>query len=385
MFYCDKTFVFNPTSVAANVLKKNVRDTLDWMNVILGYFKVKSVTLILYGNIWQYFEDLVPLAKLVYYQNATIYVNKRSLNQILGLQGTPAPRNRVNIVIHDGHAGGYAALFLALVYGNLVRQNNLDSGHPQALFGQQTERLKTLHRTLPREFPRTRTTSFRLPRLPGNPPGPPNSLPGSSSTLPGFPYVPNGLSNALAGLPGLPSALASLPGFLNAPPALTDPSNELGVYLGPGDIIYSSYQAASLEIRSHSWDHWMNMSEGRIGFGPFASERRWVTGALIPTLAYYHHKLWAETRRIQTYQANNPTISPNHPLPMPMLSTLGDHVGFGSWRFTTPLSSVSHRLACLCEERIILRRFLAIMIPYGVGQPRLPRRFHLGIDGITRV
>jgi len=111
------------------------------------------------------------------------------------------------------------------------------------------------------------------------------------------------------GLPGLPSALAGPPGPSNAPSGLQVPSNGLSVFLGPADILYPSHQAASLGIWNFDWDQWTSMSANRIGFGPPASHRAWVTDTLIPTLAYYHYILWSETMTIRTYQANHPNIS----------------------------------------------------------------------------
>lgn len=53
MFYCDKTLVFDPTGIngGAPEVKKNVRETLNWVLGIATCFKVKSFTLILNGNI----------------------------------------------------------------------------------------------------------------------------------------------------------------------------------------------------------------------------------------------------------------------------------------------------------------------------------------------
>jgi hypothetical protein len=389
-FYCDKTFVFNPTGISGEAaeVRKSVSDTLYWITGILTCFKVKSVTLILNGNIWQYFQELLPLALLVYLRNATIYVNKRSYNQDLGLLGAPAPQNRLNIVIHEGHRGGRVALLWALHCGSFARQDSLGPDQLRFLFNLQTQHLKYPHGVLPREFPFTRTTSFRFPGLPNSLSGPPNALPGFpnahpslTNALAGLP----GLASALAGLQGLPSALAGLPGYLNAPPGPLGLSTDLIVYLRPGDVMYSSSQAASYCIRTHDWNRWTHLSQRLLVNGPRASQRVRVTNTLIPTLAIYHHKLWTETRRIWTYMANHPTVHPNHPLPLP--STLGDREGFGSWiGFTVPLLSARERLGYLREERIILRRFLALMMLYGVvNQSAFPSRFRLIDNGISRV
>ena len=343
VFYRDKTLVFDPTGISgeAREVRKNILETCCWIKGILRRFKVKSVTLLLYGNIWQYFRELEPLAIMVAHRSATIYVNQCSYNQDLGLRGAPAPHNRLNIVIHEGHTGGKMALLWALRFGNLARHNNLRPGQLHDLFTEKMQELRYFHSVFPHEYSLTaRTTKFRFPGLPNTFLGNPTNHPGLSNALTGLP----GLKGALTGLPGLPSALAGLPGLLHAPPGpsgllyvapgLPGIPNDLVVFLGPGDVMYSSCRCASYNTRTHDWNHWTHISRDVLVYGPYNSgpQRAWVRNTLIPTLAYYHLRLWTETRSIQAFQARQvrqPTISPNDPLPL--LSTLGDQEGFGSW------------------------------------------------------
>jgi hypothetical protein len=392
VFYSDKTLVFDPTGIKGDSfeVRKNVYETCHWIEGILTPFSVKSVTLLLYGNIWQYFNELEPLAWLVCHRDATIYVNRCSYNQELGLLGAPTPRNRLNIVIHEGHTGGRMALLWALRFGNHGRQNNLRLDQIHDLFIRQTEQLRYSNRVSPCEYPLTaRTTTFRFPGLPNRFSGNPNTPPGLlnaqhrlSDVLEGLP----GLRGALIGLPGLPSALAGLPGFLQAPPGLPGISNDLVVFLGPGDVLYQSCQGASYHTRTHDWNSWTHISRRDLIDGPFntAPQRAWVRNTLIPTLAYYHLRLWTETRSIQAHQAKHPTIFPNGPLNL--LSTLGDQEGFGSWiGYTVPSLSAGDRLYLLRQERSILRDFLALMIPYGAPVAGPSSRFRLRANGISRV
>jgi len=141
MFYYNKTLVFDPTGISGDIaaVKKNVRETLEWLETILEYFQVNSVTVILNGNIWQYFEELEPFARLVYNKHSTFYVNMRSYNADLDLEGTPTPRNRVNVIIHEGNTGEKFALLAALHWGRKARQNNY-SMHRLRLFIEQENR-----------------------------------------------------------------------------------------------------------------------------------------------------------------------------------------------------------------------------------------------------
>ena len=355
-FYRNKTFVVDPTGIIGDsvAVSSNVYEVLDWLVKVLIKYQVSSVTVILNGNIWQYYGALVPLARLVHARSATFYVNGRSYNQALDLVGA-----RVNIITQSGYPYAFATLVTGLFSGRVCRQENVNQ--LEFWFNRQ----KIHMRDLSRMFPRALTTSFRLP-------GRPNALPGHT-------FVPHALN--LAGFPGLPNALVGLAGT-----GVPGPPTNVVVYLGPANIMYQSFQAASSALHTFSWGEWTRMSYGRIASGPFASpsHRAWVANTLLPALTYYHHLLWTETRSIQAYQANNPTISTDEPLPL--LSTLGTQEGFGTWiGLPTPLSA-KRRLWCLHQERITLRAFLALMRPYGLNHPAHPAsRFTLTINGIARV
>jgi hypothetical protein len=360
MFYRNKTFVVDPTSITGDpaAVRRNVYEVLDWTVKILIKYQVSSVTVILNGNIWQYYGALVPLARLVHAGSATLYVNGRSYTRALDLTGAP---NRVNIITQSGYPCAFATLVTGLFCGRVCRQDNVNQ--LEFWFNRQKIRLRDLSRM----FPRALTTSFRLP-------GHPNALPGHT-------VVPHALS--LAAFPGLPSALMGLAGA-----GLAGLSTDVVVYLGPANVMYQSFQAASFALHTYSWNEWVRMSEGRIASGPFASplHRTWVTNTLLPALTYYHHVLWTETRSIWAYQANNPTISTDEPLPLPLLSVLGTQEGFGTWIGLPTRLSAKRRLWCLHQERMTLRTFLARMRPYGLNHSAHPAsRFTLTIDGITRV
>lgn len=124
MFYRGKTLVFDPTSITGGIaaVRENVRKTLHKLNNILSLYEVKSATLILNGNIWRYFEELLLLAEMIRDLSAVCYIDGIRYDNLDEVDARTHPtRNRLNVILGQGNRCTRQALLWGLTCGDAAR------------------------------------------------------------------------------------------------------------------------------------------------------------------------------------------------------------------------------------------------------------------------
>lgn len=160
IFYGNMHLVLDPTAVVGRFarVKQNIDDTLRWLTTILRKRDMMSVTLILNGNIWRYWEQLWLLAELVRLQRAACFVNGIRFPRP---PGDPTPTMRVNILVSVGHPSAGHTLAEAISLGNFAREQ----GWTDDMLRTNFISMMTSMGDLPTRFPRTSLTTFDLPNL----------------------------------------------------------------------------------------------------------------------------------------------------------------------------------------------------------------------------